>query len=74
MSEQLKQEFEKLSLKQIIEKKDELRKQISKLVPQLGSSAEKKSERRKVVKIMEKISEIVNTMIVLDEVQDSKDE
>lgn len=74
MSDEQRQEFEKLSLKQIIEKKDGLKSQLAKLIPQLASAAEKKSERKKAGKIVEKITETINVMIVLDEVQDAKDE
>lgn len=70
----LKQELEKLTLRQVIDKKDELKKQAAKLIPQLSTSLDKKSERKKGGKIMDRIKEIFDTMIILDEIQDQKDE
>lgn len=70
----MKQELEKLTLRQVIDKKDELKKQAAKLIPQLSTSLDKKSERKKGGKIMDRIKEIFDTMIILDEIQDQKDE
>lgn len=69
-----KQELEKLTLKQLIDKKEELKKRASKDLSQLSSSLEKKSERKKAGKLLDKVKETLETLILLDELQDQKDE
>lgn len=69
-----RQELEKLTLRQILDKKEEYKKRIAKDMAQLSSSLDKKSERKKAGKLMEKVKENLDTMILLDEIQDQKDE
>lgn len=71
---QLKEELSKLDLLQIVSKKSSIVKDIKeKLIPQLAV-VEKKSERQKIKKTLEKIQSSLETLIILDELQDSKDQ
>jgi len=69
-----RQELEKLTLRQILDKKEEYKKRIAKDMTQLSLSLDKKSERKKAGKLMDKLKENLDTMILLDEIQDQKDE
>lgn len=77
MAEENKTEinYDQLTLQQLVDKKTEVKKNVdTKIFPQLQSAFQKKSERKKVGKLIEKLSESLNVLILLDEAQDRKDD
>lgn len=70
----IKEEFAGLNLVEIVNKKAAIVKEIKeKLIPQL-SAVEKKSERQKNKKTVEKIGLNMDILSILDELQDEKDQ
>ena len=70
----LKQKYENFSLRQILDEKDKLKKKAVSLMPKLNLSLEKKSERLKGYKTIDDIKEIYETLVILDQLQDQRDE
>ena len=77
MAEENKTEinYDQLTLQQLVDKKTEVKKNVdTKIFPQLQSSFQKKSERKKAGKLIEKLAESLNVLILLDDAQDRKDD